>query len=307
VTTAEVPEADRRRRVRGLLATAVLCTVLLGVVYGLAVRTTEGQRLDSDALTGRNRERPTVVEATGQLLDTISVQSLAVVGIGICLIALVRGRPHLAVGAAILLLGSNTTTQVLKKVVLTRPDLARESGLALNTFPSGHTTVAMSIALALVVVVPSRWRGVAAAVGGAYAIAVGVAVLTTGWHRPSDALGAYLVVTAWACAVLAVLVAGWGRVRAAAERARVFVGPAFGIAGAVILVGAFAVLVVIEIAERGQLATVGIGATYVVAAAAIAGTGLLCVGVVVVLLRGITLEGTPLTGPAPRATLGARS
>ena len=63
----------------------------------------------------------------------------------------------------------------------------------------------MSLAMALVLVAPPALRWAAAAVGSAYAIGVGVAVVLLDWHRPSDVLGAYLVTVAWTAPVAAVL------------------------------------------------------------------------------------------------------
>jgi uncharacterized membrane protein YbhN (UPF0104 family) len=41
-------------------------------------------------------------------------------------------------------------------------------------------------------------RGVGAVIGACYAALVGVATLSAGWHRPSDAIGAFLIVGIWA-------------------------------------------------------------------------------------------------------------
>ena len=67
-----------------------------------------------------------------------------------------------------------------------------------NSLPSGHTTVAASVAVALVLVLPPKARAFAAVVGAAYAAVAGVATLSAGWHRPSDAVAAFLVVGVWA-------------------------------------------------------------------------------------------------------------
>ena len=51
--------------------------------------------------------------------------------------------------------------------------------------------------MALILVAPGTLRMMAAVIGSVYALGVGVAVIALDWHRPSDVLGAYLVVTAW--------------------------------------------------------------------------------------------------------------
>ena len=89
----------------------------------------------------------------------------------------------------------------------------------LATFPSGHSTVAMSLALALVLVVPARLRVPVGLAGIAYAVLVGAATLTGAWHRPSDVLGAYLVTLAWASGICVWLVGPRSGRRRATRRA----------------------------------------------------------------------------------------
>jgi hypothetical protein len=117
----------------------------------------------------------------------------------------VRRRPGLAVGAGVVILGANVTTQVLKGT-LARPDLL---GLGpFNgppSFPSGHVTVAMSLAMALTLVSPPALRPAAAVAGALYAVGIGVAVIGLDWHRPSDVAGAYLICVGWTALVAAAL------------------------------------------------------------------------------------------------------
>jgi membrane-associated phospholipid phosphatase len=71
-----------------------------------------------------------------------------------------------------------------------------------DAFPSGHTTAAAAIAVALLLVVPARYAVGAATVGIVLVASVAGSVVVSGWHYPSDALGAILV--AAACGFLAV-------------------------------------------------------------------------------------------------------
>ena len=174
---------------RQLLALAGACAVGAVVLQVLAVRTADGQRLDDAARGNLSPGSPSaVVNATSNLLDTISASSLLLLGAGIMAIALLRGRPLLAVGAGVVVLGANLTTQWLKGA-LGRPDLVNGLGAHAGRFPSGHVTVAMSLAMALVLVAPPVLRWVAAALGSVYAIGVGVAVILLDWHRPSEVIG----------------------------------------------------------------------------------------------------------------------
>ena len=109
----------------------------------------------------------------------------------------------LALLAAASVIGSVTITEVLKLFLLERPPLV-PSFIFDNSYPSGHTTVGMSVAVAAMLVVPRRLLIPTAVGAGLFGSAFGVAVVAAGWHRPSDAVGAFLVVIAVgaACAAL---------------------------------------------------------------------------------------------------------
>jgi membrane-associated phospholipid phosphatase len=282
-----VPPPRPFRRARALLALAGACAVLTVVLEVLAVRTVEGQRLDDAALGNLSPGSPTaVVNATSDLLDTISAASLFLLGAGIMAIALLRRRPLVAAGAGVIVLGANLTTQALKRE-LGRPDLL-PSSLPEGSFPSGHVTVAMSLAMALVLVAPPALRWLAAAAGSAYAIGVGVAVVLLDWHRPSDVLGAYLVTVTWTALVAAVLVAapeagGLAETRRRRPRGARAAGALSAGLGAV-----FAVIVGVQTARRIDLLRVVDDRT-AFAAAAVVGAGacaLLTVVVTALIQRG---------------------
>ena len=100
------------------------------------------------------------------MLDVVSVSAIAAVLLGAMLIAALRRRWSLAVQVAVLMIGANLTTRVLKNAVLYRPDLGVEASYG-NTLPSGHTTAAASISAArrLLVDVLLRLRPWAAVLG----------------------------------------------------------------------------------------------------------------------------------------------
>lgn len=184
---------------------AVLFTLSAGVVYEVFVRTAWGHGIEDAALAGRTLAPGRILGGQLTFLDVVSVGSLALAAALLIAIAVLRRRPLLALAAGAMILGSNVATQVLKQIALVRPDYSDGAGFLNNSFPSGHATVAMSVAVALILVVPSRFRWVAAFLGLAYAAITGSAVVSVGWHRPSDVLGAWLVVGAFAALSLAVL------------------------------------------------------------------------------------------------------
>ena len=173
-TVVETPPSSRRL----LQALAVIAAAMVALVYVFAVRTRSGQRLDATALQGRRTLDPRAVHAAARLLTTIDVASLVLIGGAIVIVALVRSRPRLALGAGTIIVGSILTSEMLKHVVLTRPELGITDALRTHaSYPSGHTTVAMSLGIAAMLVAPRRWRTVVGVIGVAYASAIGVAVV----------------------------------------------------------------------------------------------------------------------------------
>ncbi|MBQ1053522.1 phosphatase PAP2 family protein [Micromonospora sp. C32] len=182
-----------------LVVLALLQTAAFVLVWRFAVHTELGQWLDTVALTGNRIGQDRIDGPVDTLLNAMSVVSLLAATAVIGFIALIRGRKALAVTATLLIAGANVTTQLLKHF-LVRPDFGidPERAAAGNSLPSGHTSVAASVAVALILVLPRKLRAAGAFLGAGYAAAAGVATLSAGWHRPSDAVAAYLVVGAWA-------------------------------------------------------------------------------------------------------------
>jgi membrane-associated phospholipid phosphatase len=100
--------------------------------------------------------------------------------------------------------GAFALAEIAKKLVNEhRPPVALQAMAAdhSGSFPSGHTTAAATLAVALVVVaVTFAGRATALVLGGLYAVAVAVSRFYLGDHYPLDVLGAML------CAVAAAFV-----------------------------------------------------------------------------------------------------
>ncbi|MEH0826828.1 MULTISPECIES: phosphatase PAP2 family protein [Micromonospora] len=212
-----------------LVVLALIQTAAFGLVWRFAVHTELGQWLDTVALTGNRIGQDRIDGPVNTILNAMSVVSLLAATAVIGFIALIRGRKALAVTATLLIAGANVTTQLLKHY-LVRPDFGidPERAAAGNSLPSGHTTVAASVAVALILVLPRKLRVAGAFLGAGYAAVAGVATLSAGWHRPSDAVAAYLVVGAWAA------VAGLVLLFFQREQAVVEPGDAHRVAGAVL-------------------------------------------------------------------------
>ncbi|MBQ1030438.1 phosphatase PAP2 family protein [Micromonospora sp. SD19] len=182
-----------------LVVLALVQAAAFLAVWRVAVHSEVGQWVDTVALTGNRIGQDTIDGPVDRILNAMSVVSLLAATAMIGFIALIRGRIALAITATLLIAGANVTTQLLK-YGLNRPDfgLDPERAAVGNSLPSGHTTVAASVAVALMLVLPRKVRAVGAFVGAGYAAVAGVATLSAGWHRPSDAVAAYLVVGVWA-------------------------------------------------------------------------------------------------------------
>ncbi len=180
----------------------------------LALGLSAGRHVDVHLFLRLAEDRPSTgawvdtVAAFGNLLPVLGMLAVA------CGIAFLRGRSRDALAAVLVVAGANVTTQLLK-VLLAHPRIKLAIGgdpLQPNTFPSGHTTGAASIAIAYAFVVPAALRKATLALGAAFTLAVGTSVVLIGWHYPSDVLGGVLVAAMWGFAVLAAM-------RAIADRA----------------------------------------------------------------------------------------
>jgi len=193
--------ATARSVVPVALAMAGTALVSFVVVATVALGSATGQRLDRramDALSSPQRTTHRLIEA----LSLVSVWSVALVLAGCVVLALLRRRVAAAVAAMVLVAGANVTTQVLKYDVLTRPDIGLGTS---NSLPSGHTTVALSLALAGVLVAPAALRSLVALLGSGGATLIGAGTVVGRWHRPGDVVAGVAVCLLWAALALAVL------------------------------------------------------------------------------------------------------
>jgi membrane-associated phospholipid phosphatase len=183
-------------------------------LWRFAVNSEHGQMLDTIALAGNTIGQDRIDGLVNQVLNAMSVVSLLLATAVVGFIALVRRGLRLAFVATLLVVGANLTTQVLKYVII-RPDFGidPERAAAGNSLPSGHTAVAASVAVALVLALPSKVRALWAVLGAGYTAVAGVATMSAGWHRPSDAVASLLVVGAWAGVAGLLLIVGQRRDR----------------------------------------------------------------------------------------------
>lgn len=173
---------------------AVVAAAGVATIYRVFVLSALGQEIDTAALRNSEVGHERAVEIMQRALNGTSLASLVLVCVAIALIGIIRRRADLAVAAAVMVVGANATSRLLK-LRLPRPEL---DGYPMpNSFPSGHTTAAASVAFALVLVLPLAIRGLVSLIGAAYVAVIAVATVWAEWHRPSDTIAALLVVLAW--------------------------------------------------------------------------------------------------------------
>src|SRR4051812_11677412 len=147
------------------LFVAVLAAAAVAAIYRVFVLTSLGQTVDTEAMRGADVHHPKVVEVLDRTLNGTTLVSLVLVCVGAAAIGILRKRLDLAVGSAFLVIAANGSAQLLK-MRLGRPDL--DSFPAPNSFPSGHTTAAASVAFAAILVLPYAVRGLVTLIGSAY-------------------------------------------------------------------------------------------------------------------------------------------
>src|SRR4051794_37567560 len=264
-------------RSRDALLGAGVCLLALGLGWVVTFHLGLGRWLDSAALQGfTDLRRPAIDPAAQALADLGNAVPMALFGLALVAWALARGRPRVAVAVPAILVGAEATTQVLKPL-LADPRVCSCLGddrVAAASFPSGHATGAMALALCAVLVAPPRRRPVVAAVGAALAVATSYSLMTMGWHYPSDVLAGFLVATTWALLAVAALRAADARWLARSGReAAVRLGQALAPTAVAGALAGLAVVAVVALRPAQALAYAHAHTSFVLGAATVAAAG----------------------------------
>lgn len=229
-------------RPRTALLGAAACAALLALVWFAESHVGFVRNLDQSMYVqfADLTTRPRISGIAGHFVSLFDPNPYVYLVLAPLVIALLRGRPRIVVAVAAIVLGANMTTEVLKHLLAApRPGSLFPGGVssvAPDSWPSGHSTAVMALALASVLAAPARLRPAVAALGATLAIVVGYSLLATGVHYPSDVPGGFLVAAVWTLGAVAALVAAerW-RPTARGAGSRVSVRAALGAPGAVLL------------------------------------------------------------------------
>jgi membrane-associated phospholipid phosphatase len=186
------------RRARIALIGAAAGIALLALTWWVSHYTGVGKHADVSILRGfADLTRPRVDRIATFIADLCNPSRYVFLAAVPVVVALIRRRPRVAVMLTLVLLCANETTQLLKPL-LAAPRLPGPWGIIYDaSWPSGHATAAMSLALCAVIAAPARRRPTVAAAMAAFAIAVSYSFLELVWHYPSDVLGGFLVAGTW--------------------------------------------------------------------------------------------------------------
>lgn len=197
--------------IRGLLALTAAGVIGVVGLYVIFVRVPIGQRWDDRALLGGQLASLEARQAVTSALHGIRISTIILMVVLLLAVGLVRKQRAVALVTVVAFGGAIASAEILKRV-LPRRDLAPELNAYvdngnIDTYPSGHSTIAMAFALGVLIVTAPRYRTAVAGIGMLWVAAVTMATLAAGWHRPSDILGGMAIALVWMAAAAAMTVA----------------------------------------------------------------------------------------------------
>ncbi len=241
-------------------------------------------------------QHPHVGSAASFIAQLCNPQTYVYLAVVPVLVALVRRRWTLAVAICVILVAANETTQLLKPLLAQPRAASLFAGVPqvdAASWPSGHATAAMVLALCLVLAVPARLRPLAAALGAGFAVAVSYSFLALQWHYPSDVLGGFLIATIWTLlGAAAVLYLNRRRVSHTIEPAASSWRELLAAPAAAVLLALTTVALVLLVRPHQVLAYVDLHHAWVLGAAGIAAAA-------ITLASGVTVALRPDRRPAP--------
>jgi membrane-associated phospholipid phosphatase len=280
------------RRARTALIGAATGVVLLAATWYAAHYIALGRSVDASTLRGfADLTRPQLDRVTNFIARLCSPNRYVFLAALPVIVALMRRRPRVAAMIAIVILCANETTQLLKPLLEGPRDPVLWAPIGAASWPSGHATAAMSLALCAVIAAPARLRPAVAAAMAAFAIAVSYSFLELAWHYPSDVLGGFLIAATWTLlgiAGLSILEARTAGTAAEAGRSRrtsVSVGEALAPVGMMAVVAVVLLGLIVVARPHEVLSYVREHEAFVIGAVSIGALGTLLASGLTLMLR----------------------
>jgi membrane-associated phospholipid phosphatase len=191
------------------LALAVGCVLAMVLVWALAELVPGIHYRDAVVLHDLTRLDVAPIDGLANRLVRLLEAPLFILwGIAVVAVALARERPRAALAAAAVMALAPMTSETLKPLLAHSHASVGGTYIGAASWPSGHSTAALALALAAALVTPPRLRPAVAAIGLVFAAAVGASLLILAWHMPSDVIGGYLVASFWTALAVAALRVG---------------------------------------------------------------------------------------------------
>jgi membrane-associated phospholipid phosphatase len=204
--TADLRLPARRPDTARALLLAALCLAGLAGTWVVAALVPITHAKDAVALYDFTRlGRPRVDALANHILHLLEPGLYTVWAIALVAIALLRRHARLALAVAVVLPLAPLSAEVLKPLLAHPHAYSGLKDITAASWPSGHATAAMTLALCAVLVFPDALRPLVAALGTAFVAGVGISLLILAWHMPSDVFGGYLLAGLWVSLALALL------------------------------------------------------------------------------------------------------
>ena len=203
VDPERAPTARRRTRPARLLLLALAAGAVVVGAHVVFVRTFPGQRLDDLAFEGRKATYLSSRRAANSVVRYLTLPAVLAGAVWALVLAARRGRWLAGVVAVASIPASVLGARLLK--LLPRPELSELANATYdNTFPSGHSAAIMAAVLAVLSVGGDGFRRAMMPVAVVGVVGYSAAMVASGWHRPSDVGGGFMlavvvvsVATAW--------------------------------------------------------------------------------------------------------------
>jgi membrane-associated phospholipid phosphatase len=182
----------------GPLGIALLCLAGLAATWVVAALVPITHAHDASALYDFTRlGRPRVDLLANELLHLLDPGLYTLWALALVALALLARRPRLALAIAVVLPLAPLSAEILKPLLAHPHAYAGLKDITAASWPSGHSTAAMTLALCAVLVAPVAVRPLVAALATCFVFGVGLSLLILAWHMPSDVVGGWLLAGLW--------------------------------------------------------------------------------------------------------------